>query len=139
MLAPQKKRFDSLLFTLCLLNPPLLPHQFLPSSPRSSHMVSAYSGPAGGDQERPSPNRSHTRRSPWPPQPLHSLKIIPAAAVRSAAKSTSTPSCATGSSTCWTTGGQNGDGACSGACARSSGCAPGCSKGSTRTLRFAEM
>ena len=49
----------------------------------------------------------------------------------SAAKSTPTPSCATGSSTRWTSGRRNGGGACSGACGRSSGCAPGCSTGST--------
>ena len=52
------------------------------SSTMSSRNVSAYSGRAGGDQERPQPDRSHTRRSltpallvpPRPPQPLHSLK-----------------------------------------------------------------
>ena len=38
------------------------------------------------------------------------------------------------SSTCWTSGERNGDGACSGASTSSSGCAPGCSTGSTRTL-----
>ena len=54
--------------------------------------------------------------------------------IRSAARSRSTPSPATGSSTCWTNGGQNDDGTCSGACARSGACAPECSTGSTRTL-----
>ena len=39
----------------------------------------------------------------------------PAAARQNTAKSRSTPSCATGSSTCWTSGGHNGGGACSGA------------------------
>ena len=105
--------------------------------------VSAYSSRAGGNEETLFPARSLTSRSPtsalqapWPPQPLHSLKS-PAAPVRSAAKSTSTQSPATGSSTCWTSGGESGDGTCSGACARSSVCAPGCSTGSTRTLPVA--
>ena len=57
--------------------------------------VSAFSGRAGGEQETPSPDRSHTRRSPsalpvppwppWPPQPpqpLQSSKTSPAAAAR---------------------------------------------------------
>ena len=44
------------------------------------------------------------------------------------------PIAATGSSTCWTSGGESGDGTCSGACARSSACARECSTGSTRTL-----
>ena len=85
-----------------------------------------------------SPDRSHTRRSPTPTlpgppqprQPLHSLKTSPAAAVRSAAKSTSTPTCATGFSTYHASGGhngQNGNGACSSGCAKSSACVPGCS------------
>ena len=105
---------------------------------------SAYSGQAGGNQETPSPDRSLTRRSPTsalqplppprPPQLLHSSKTSPAAAVRSAAKFTSTPSCVTGSSTSCASGGQNGDGACSSAYEKSSTCAPGCSTGSTRTL-----
>ena len=69
--------------------------------------------------------------------PATPLKTSPAAVVRSAARSTSTPSLATGSSTCWTSGGENGDGTCSGVCARSSVCAPGCSTGSTRTLPIA--
>ena len=108
-------------------------------------MVSACSARPGGDQEKPSAGRSHTRSSPTPrlpvppqprqpPQPLHSLKTSPAAVGRSAARSTSTRSLATGSSTCWTSGGESGDGTCSGACARSSVCAPGCSTGSTGTL-----
>ena len=76
------------------------------STTMSSRMVSAYSGQAGGDQETPSPDRSHTRRlstpalpvpprPPQPPQPLHSLKTSTAAARHNAAKSRSTPSCAT--------------------------------------------
>ena len=116
------------------------------STTMSSWLVSAYSGWAGGDQERPSPNWSHTRRSPTsappvplqpprPPQPLHSLKTSPAAL--EAAKSTSTPPCATGSSTCWTSGGLHGDGACSGAYARSSGNSPYCWKRTEpRAARF---
>ena len=111
----------------------------------SSRMVSAYSGRAGGNQETSSPDRSLTRRSPTsalpvplrpphPLQPLHSLKTGAAAARQNAAKSTSTPSCPTGSSACWTSGGHNGGGACSGAWVRSSDFAPGCSTGSTRTL-----
>ena len=39
--------------------------------------------------------------------PPHSSKTSPSAARQNAAKSRSTPSCATGSSTCWTSGGQN--------------------------------
>ena len=47
--------------------------------------------PAGGYQERPSPDRSHARRSPMsaflalprPPQPVHQLKTRPAAAATS--------------------------------------------------------
>ena len=105
-------------------------------------MVSACSARSGGDQEKPSTGRSHTRSSPTPrlpvprqpPQPLHSLKTSPAAVHRSGARSTSTPLPATGSSTCWTSGRQNDDGTCGGACARSSGCAPECSTASTRTL-----
>ena len=101
----------------------------------SSHMVFACSA-SGGDQEKPSTSRSHTRRSPTsrllvppqpprpshPLQPLHSLKTSPAAARQNAARSMSTPSCGTGSSTCWTSGKRKRDGARSGACARSSGC-----------------
>ena len=56
---------------------------------------------------------------------------------QNAAKSRSTPSCATGSSTRWTSGRQNSDGAYSGACARSSDFAPGCLTGSTTVLRTA--
>ena len=88
-------------------------------------MVSACSAWPGGDQEKPSTGRSHTRSSPTPRltvQLLHSLKTSPAAALPSAARSTSTRSPATGSSTCWTSGGESGDGTCSGACARSSVC-----------------
>ena len=110
------------------------------STTMSSGTVSAYSGRSGGDQEKPSTGRSHTRRSPTSAllvPPLHSLKTSPAAAVRSAARSTSTPPCATGSSTCWTIGRHNDDGACSSACARSSACALGCSTGSTRTVLVA--
>ena len=91
-------------------------------------------------REKPSTGRSHTRSSlthRLPVQLLHSLKTSPAAVGRSAARSRSTRPPVTGSSTCWTSGGQNGDGACSGACAWSSGCAPGCSTGSTRTLLIA--
>ena len=92
-----------------------------------------------------SSDRTHTRRSPTPvlpvppqpPQPPPLLKTSPAAAAHSAAKSTSTPSSATGSSAWWTRGRRNGVGPCSGACARSSGCAPGCSTGSTGTLPIA--
>ena len=76
----------------------------------SSRMASVCSGSAGGAHLRGDRPYQHSCA------PLHSSKTSPAAAARSAAKSTSTPSCATGSSTCWTTGGQNGDGACSGAC-----------------------
>ena len=97
------------------------------STTMSSRMVSACSGRSGGDQEKPSTGRSHTRRSPVsklivpprpprPLQPLHSLKTSPATARQNAAKSRSTLSCATGSS---------------------SACAPCCSTGSTRTLRTA--
>ena len=74
----------------------------------SFRMVSACSALPGGDQEKPSTGRSHTSSSPTPrlpmprkpPQPLHSLKTSPASARQSAARSTSTPSLATGSSTC---------------------------------------
>ena len=108
------------------------------STTMSARMVSAYRSRVGSNQETPSPHRSLRRRSPTstlrPPQPLHSSKTNRAAAVRSAARSTSTPSCATGSSTCWTSGRHNDDGARSSACAKSSACAPGCSTGSTRTL-----
>ena len=113
-----------------------------------SRMVSAHSAQPGGDQENPSTGRSRTRRSPTsklflpprpplPPQPLHSLKTSPAAARQNAAKSRSTPSCATGSSTCWTCGRENGDGACSVACVRCNDFAPGCLTGSTLTPRSA--
>ena len=101
--------------------------------------ASACTARPGGDQENPSTGRSHTRSSPssrrlvLPRQP-RPLKTGPAAVHRSAARSTSTPSPATGSSTCWTSGRPSGDGTCRGACARSSVCAPGCSTGSTRTL-----
>ena len=65
-------------------------------------MVSACSARPGGDQEKPSTGRSHTRSLPTPrlpvppqprqpPQPLHSLKTSPAAVGRSAAKSRSDP------------------------------------------------
>ena len=77
------------------------------------------------------------RAAPGTPAAAHSLKTSPAAVVRSAARSRSTPLPAIGSSTCWTSGGESGDGTCSGACARSSVCAPGCSTGSTRTLPIA--
>ena len=101
-------------------------------------MVSAYSALPGGDQEKPSTGRSRTRRWPTskllvpprplhPLQPLHSLKTSSEAAQQNAAKSSSTPSFATGSSTCRTSRRQNGDGACSDAWVRSSACAPGCS------------
>ena len=64
-------------------------------------VVSAYSGRGGGDQERSSPDRSHTRRSPTsalpvpprpphPLQPMHSLKTSPAAARQNVVKSRST-------------------------------------------------
>ena len=68
--------------------------------------------------------------------PLHSSMTSPAAALPSAARTTSTPSSATGSSTFWTSG-RHGDGACSGAWVRSSVFAPGCSTGSTPTLLIA--
>ena len=84
------------------------------SSTTSSDTASACSARPGGDQEKPSTGRSHTRNSPTPRltvprqplQPPHSLKTSPAAVVRSAARSTSTPALATGSSTCWTSGGR---------------------------------
>ena len=79
--------------------------------------------------------------TPWssfshPLQPLHSLKTSPAAARQNAAKSRSTPSCATGSSTCPATGRQKGNGACRNPWVRSGACVPECSTGSTRTLRY---
>ena len=40
-------------------------------------MVSAYSGWAGGDQERPSPDRSHTKRSPIPALPVRLTRTAP--------------------------------------------------------------
>ena len=89
------------------------------------------------DQEKPSTRRSHTRSSPPsrrlvpPPRPL---KTSTAAALPSAARPTSTPSPATGSLTCWTSGEPSDDGTCSGACAKSSAFALECSTGSTRTL-----
>ena len=84
------------------------------STTMSSPMLSAYSGRVGGNQETPSFDRSHTRRSPIParpvppqtPRPHQTLKTSPAAALQNATKSRSTPSCATGSSTFWTSGGQ---------------------------------
>ena len=66
--------------------------------------------------------------------PLHSLGSSPATR-QNAAKSTSTASCATGSSTCPTSGRQSGDGTCNIAWLRSGACALGCSTGSTRTSR----
>ena len=95
-----------------------------------------------GRQTKPSTGRSYTRSSPTsrrlvPPRPPRPLKTSPAAVHRSAARSTSTPSPATGSLTCWTSGRPSGDGTCGGACARSSACAPGCSTGSTRALLIA--
>ena len=85
-------------------------------------------------------DRRHQRSwPPQPPQPLHSLKTSPVAARQNSAKSTPTSECATGSSTCSTSGGQNGDGACSGACARSSGSAPGCLTRSARTSSAARQ
>ena len=110
------------------------------------HHHAAYSGRTGGAQEAPSPACSHMRKSltsallvllPHPLRPLHSLKTSPAAARQNAAKSTSIPSCATGSSTCPATGRQNGTGAYRSAWVRSGACVPGCSTGSTRTLRTA--
>ena len=64
------------------------------SSTTSSHTASACSARPGGDQEKRSTGRSHTRSSPTsrlpvppqprqPPQPLHSLKTSPAAALPS--------------------------------------------------------
>ena len=78
-----------------------------------------------GDRSRQHSSRPHRPAAP----PLHSSKTSPASAARSAAKSTWAPPCATGSSTCWTSGGQIGDGTCSSACARSGACALGCSTG----------
>ena len=112
----------------------------------SCRMVSACSVWGGGDQDVPSPDRSHTRRSPIPAlivplshplQLLHSLKTGSAVTLQNAAKSRSTPSCATGSSTCSATGRQNGNGACRSALVRWSACVPARSTGSTRTLRTA--
>ena len=52
------------------------------STTMTSRMVSAYSGQAGGDQERPSPDSSHTRRSPTSktpqsPRRLHRARLVP--------------------------------------------------------------
>ena len=98
---------------------------------RRSHRPAAHTRGARPHQDSP---YRHSRASN--PQPLHSLKTSPAAVGRSAARSRSTPSPATGSSTCWASGRPRGDGTCGGACARSSTCAPGCSTGSTRTLLY---
>ena len=78
--------------------------------------------------------RPHQHSLFRPNRPNRSLTTGPAAAVRCAVKSTSTPSLAAGSSKCLASGGQSGDGTCSGACARSGACAQGCSTGTTQTL-----
>ena len=96
----------------------------------SFRVVTAYSGQTGGAQEAPSTGRPHMRRSlipalvpsSHPLQPMHPLRTSPAAARQNAAKSTSTPVCATGSSTCPATGRQNGNGAYRSAWVRSGAC-----------------
>ena len=68
---------------------------------RRSHRPAAHTRGARPHQDSP---YRHGRASN--PQPLHSLKTSPAAVGRSAARSRSTPSPATGSSTCWASGGE---------------------------------
>ena len=117
----------------------ILEHHELPHGVRLQRPVWWRPGEA---IDRPAHNtrRSPTPRLPVPRQPLqppHSLKTSPAAVVRSAARSRSTPSPATGSSTCWTSGKPSGTGTCGGACARSSAFARECATGSTRTRPIA--
>ena len=71
------------------------------------HILNHHELPHGIRLQRPAwwrPGEAFDPRQP--PQPLHSLNTSPAAALPSAARSTSTPSPATGFSTCWTSGGK---------------------------------
>ena len=109
--------------------PPRAPAGHQPAAPglvatRRSHRPAAHTRGARPDQERLVP----------PPRPLKTIKTSPAAAHRSAARSSWIPSPATGSWTWWTSGRPSDAGTCGGAYARSSVCAPECSTASTRTF-----
>ena len=108
------------------------------STTMSFRVVSAYSSRVGGNQETPSLDRSHTRRSHRLCQHSISRPTRPRRAHQQHGKTPQSPGRPhrarlvprhVGPVEDRTTGG-----ACSGACAKSSACVLGCSTGSTRTL-----
>ena len=118
------------------------------STTTSSRMLSAYSGRSGGNQQTPSLDRSHTRRSPAPALPVPPQAAPAAPSTPAAALVEDEPSSSTAKRRKvqvdpimrdWLLGmtRQNGDGAYLGAWVRSSACALGCSTGINQRKRSA--